>query len=451
MNIYPSSDNDLHSDILDQSTEDGMRKCEQKYFLEVEEKRRIDSSKLLFPIYVDYNKCQTSEQLFYELKNWWTQTKGRAEKTIDTRIKTARYCMNHQIYPINWFNFDEQPEQVINLLMYLINVEYKNKAKQTGNQNYGINQIHNIWKTIKTFAEAKGVDVKWWGWNPPARPENKVKIIPKPVTVNKLMHYHYSNDKYINALTKTILTVGFNSGLRPEELIILQVKNVDFENNCLIITEQKKRYRNRQIRMDPPILHSHQQNSLSNYIYKWRTRITDNPDGFLFLQKNGKPFPSEDALRRYLARKVKPVWKPFSPKKMRDWNAIARLIRTKEKKGIWDIREVTKALGHKHQTTTEIYIEFAEIYYENDKYDWLRAVLKHQKCLMQDYRSCQAILTNHKKRSPERKVTPVGENGPMGEYKQILPLFFSTNTEKRTSSTSLTKSFFLSLRVGVGS
>ena len=415
---------------------DGMHNVDSSKILETN-KNKIDNSKLLFPIHVDHLDCKTNEEFYDKVKTWWINTKNRAERTIDKRIQTARTMNSHDIFPINWMDFNNAPEHVINHLMYLINVEYSEKGKITGNKNYGIHEIHNRWKTINTFAEAIGVDISWWGWSPPPRPENKVKHIPRPEIVNKLMHYKYTNHRFTNALIKTILTVGFESGLRPEELMVLQVRNVDFENGFIIITEQKKRHRNRQIWLEKPVIYSHQQNSLKNWITIWRPYVTDIEDGFLFLNMFGRPFSSEDAFRRFLSRYCKPVWNYFCPKIMRDWNAIARLIRTKNETKNWQIREVTKALGHKFESTTEVYVEFAEQYYKNDKYDWLRAVLKfhpdskRMKRLMgQDHGTGQELsvkLTNDKKGSPEIKVPSVEDSGPRGVRSFVLLLEISSN------------------------
>jgi len=389
-------------------------------------KRKIDMSKLLYPLTVDFSKYETNEELYHSIKKWWIETKKKSEKTIDIRIRTARQFEHHSIYPINWLVFDNQPEQVINLLMYLENVEYKEKGKEKGIKNYGIHQIHNLWKTIGTFAEAKGIYIAWWPYILPERPENKVKNIPSPIIVNKLIHYKYSNDKYINSLIKTILTVGFYTGLRPEEITELKVGNIDFDNGLIVITEQKKRHRNRQIRVEKPVMYSRQQNSLSNYICIWRKKITDINNGILFLKPNGKPFETEDDLRGFLADYVKPIWNPFCPKIMRDWFAIAKLIRTKIETGKWDIYEVERNLGHSKVSTTEIYIEFAEMYYENFKFDWLRSVLKFHsnskrmnKLMKEDYRTCKKS-TNGKNGLGLIKFSPVGKYAPVGEQTEKI-------------------------------
>ena len=249
------------------------------------------------------------------------------------------------------------------------------------------------------------------------------------------MHYKYTTDRFTTSLVRTMLTVGFHIGLRPEELLILKVDDIFFDEGYIFIREQKKNYRQRQIWLDPPVLYSHQQNSLKNWTSVWREGIANGYSGdFLFIQKNGKPFSNVDTQRMFLNRYCKPVWKHFSPKIMRDWCAIARLIRTKIETKNWDIRVVKNALGHKYEKTTENYIKYAENYFRNDNYDWLRAVLKFhphskrmQKLMKQQYGACQKIPeilknrttdmngflpTNGQNGSPEVRSPPVGNYGP---------------------------------------
>jgi hypothetical protein len=152
--------------------------------------------------------------------------------------------------------------------------------------------------------------------------------------------------------------------------------------------------------------------------------VNEKSGDFLFIQKNGSPFPSEHALRMYLMPFVKPVWMEFCPKIMRDWSAIARLIRTKIETKKWDIRTVKYDLGHKTEKTTELYVRFAENYYRNDPYDWLRAVLKFHKdslrmkrIMGQEYGSRQEISQisiNTKKGAQSRWFSPVEISGPVG-------------------------------------
>ena len=70
--------------------------------------------------------------------------------------------------------------------------------------------------------------------------------------------------------------------------------------------------------------------------------------------------------------------------------------------------------------TTEDYIKFAENYYRNDPYDWLRAVLKfhpNSKKMKRYYRSCQEApqkLTNKKNGPPEAHFSHGEKDGRGG-------------------------------------
>ncbi len=409
--------------------------------VESQENRYIDHSKLIIPLLVNRSLYQTHEELYYGIRKWWLESpdkisdknprKGHGSKTIINYIRHARAMEKHPLYPVDWFKFD--PHQIINQMLYREHYEYPEKARELGDPTYGVTQLNNFWKTIRTFANAFGMDVSWWPWRPPAPPEHKRKNVPRPHIVNALLHYRYSKDRKTTALIRTLLTLGFQTGARPEELIALKLHWVDFDGCCINICEQKKRFRERLVWVDPPVMFSHQQNSIYNWINVWRPRITNEHSGdYLFIQTNGKPFESEDHLRRYLSRYVKPAWEPFCPKVMRDWCAIGRLIRTKLETKKWDTRQVTKALGHKYEKTTEEYIEYAEQYFRQDSYDWLRAVLKFhptsrrmQRLMKQQYRPCQEIpkkSTNDKNRSPEVKSPPVAIYGPGGIRTRDLQL-----------------------------
>ena len=389
----------------------------------------LDDSGLIVPLHIDRALYETQEELFKAVVGWWVNLKQRSPKTVNGRMNYARVMSNHPVYPVNWLKFDRV--QILNQLLYLQIYHYPEKAKETGNPNYGVFQLSNLWKTVGTFAQAYGINIKNWGYSPPAGPEPQVKIVPRPATVNKLIHYKYPCDKYTRALLRTLLTLGFQTGVRPEELITLKMNDIFFSEGYIFITEQKKKFRERQIWLEPPVMYSHQQNSLKNWVEIWRPqKATKNSGNYLFIKQDGTPFPSEDALRRFLSRYCKPVWPYFKPKIMRDWSAIGRLIRTKIETKKWDVWQVKNALGHAKVSTTEEYIRFAEDYYRHDCYDWLRAVLKYHpnskrmKCLVvQEHRSGQEVpevlnsapkSTNGKKGAPENRVSPVGKNGPGG-------------------------------------
>lgn len=347
---------------------------------------QIDDSKLLVPLHVDRTKYKTHEQLFTAIKEWWVNLKHRDESTINDRIRYAKAMTNHPVYPINWFDFI--PEQIINQLQFKQIEEYPSKAEEKGENKatYGICQLHNDWKVVNTFARAFGINISHWGYTPPSRPEPQKKIIPRPHIVHMLMNSKYSKDRFTNVLIKTIITIGFQIGWRPSEASIQKISDIYLDEGYLIIREPKKKHRERQVWIDDRVMNSPRQNSLHNWLNIWRPRYaTEESRDLLFIQKNGRPFPTVDAYRMFLNGYCKPIWNDFKPKIMRDWCAIAKLIQSKIETKKWDIRIVKNALGHKSEKTTEIYIKFAEEYYRHDPYNWLTAVLKFHNKIKKHY------------------------------------------------------------------
>jgi len=367
--------------------------------------RKIDDNKLLVPLHVNRNKYNSPEELYRAIRDWWINLKHREERTINDRIRYARAMANHSVYPVDWFKFE--PEQIINQLLFKQIYGYPKKAKEIGKnkETYGICQLHNDWKTVNTFAEALCENISYWGYTPPPIPEPQKKIVPRPYLVHQLMHTKYSNDRYTNVLVKTILTVGFQIGWRPEEAPIQKISDIYFDDGYLIIKEPKKKYRERQVWIDDRVINSPRQNSLHNLTYIWRPRYATEESGdFLFIQKNGKPFPTVDAYRMFLNGYCKPMWNNFSPKIMRDWCAIGTLIRTKIETKKWDIRTVRNKLGHRTENTTEAYVKFAEEYYRNDPYDWLSAVLKFHQNSKKHGGAVKQVEPSHLNRQIEKRL-----------------------------------------------
>ena len=315
---------------------------------------------------VDPTKYNDQEELFNAIKTWWIRTYKKKETTIKRRLDYARKMSEHPIYPINWITFN--PVQIINYLEQRQFVDYGNER--------GFHQIKNEWKTVNTFAKAYGLNIENWGYYPPEVPKAKVKIIPLPNQVHTLMHTKYSKNLYENALVQYTLTHGFIIGWRPSTIVIQKMSNVYIDDGYLIVNETKKN-RERQIFPEKDILINKRRKSFNNWIECWRPIVANEYSGdYLYLQPNGRPF-TVAYLRKYLAERVKPVWQYFHPYIMRHWCAIARLIKCKIESNVWDKAEVQDWLGHDKVSTTEEYIGFAKKYYLNNKYDWIRAVLKY--------------------------------------------------------------------------
>jgi len=335
-----------------------------------ENNKQLDIERLNNPYLLHPEDYETQQELFDAIKHWWIFKYRKKESTITDRLRYAKKMSEHNVFPINWLKFN--PVQIINYLEHREYVDYQNKR--------GKHQIINEWKTVKTFARAFGIDASLWGYTPPSPPKAKVKQIPLPPTVHRLLHARYSTNHYENALVTHILTHSFHIGWRPSELIIQNVKDVYLEEGYLIITETKKNNQPRQIWPDNNLMNSRQKKSLKNYIECWRTQVANKNSGdYLYLQKSGKPFKSTQHLNRYLKKYIAELYPGFHPYIWRHWCAIARLIRSKVETKRWDIWDVKEWMGHEKIDTTEDYVKFAKNYYRNAPYDWIRAVLKFYK------------------------------------------------------------------------
>lgn len=382
---------------------------EEKVKRTIKTKGILDVEQLTNPNLLHPSDFETQEELFNAIKHWWIFKYRKKEKTINDRLRYARKMAKHPIFPVNWLEFD--PVQIINYLEHREYIDYENKR--------GKHQIINEWKTIKTFAKAFGIDAKLWGYTPPCPPKAKVKQIPLPPTVHKILHHRYSTNHYENSLVSHILTHSFHIGWRPSELIIQSVNDVHLSEGYLIITETKKYNQPRQIWPDNILMTSRQKKSLKNYIECWRPQVeNEHSKDYLYLQKNGKPFKSTAHLRKYLKKYVAEIYPDFHPYIWRHWCAIARLIRSKIETKHWDIWDVKEWMGHDKIDTTEDYVKFAKNYYRNAPYDWIRAVLKFYKTntefLGQQKGTTKVRKQDRKKKVLASVILPVEKNAPIG-------------------------------------
>ena len=307
---------------------------------------------------------ETQEELFEAIKYWWIHKYRKKESTIIQRLRDARRMARHPIFPIDFKKFD--PNQIIAYLEY--------REKELGEK--GKHQIKNEWKVIKTFARAYGLNIDNWGYYPPNPPPAKVKIIPLPPMVHKILHTKYSKDRYLNALIQHVLTHGFTIGWRPSEAVIQKVSKVFPEEGYIIIEEAKKYGQQRQIFLERDVLSAEKRKSLKVWIDHWRPKVENQYSGnALYLWPSGRPVTVRK-LGQKLSKHGKKVWRHFQPYDMRHWCAVARLIKTKIETGNFDIYTVRNWLGHERITTTENYVRYAEQYYNQLPIDWIAAALR---------------------------------------------------------------------------
>jgi len=356
-------------------------------------KKYLDVGKTSFrnPYILNPADYKNQEELFNALKHWWIFRYRKRDTTIKGRLRDAKNMSQHPLFPVDWL--DLNPNQIIAYLEYREYHEFENKR--------GKHQVRNEWKTVKTIAKAFGINAELWGYIPPNPPSPKVRIIPFPTDVHRIVHYDYSKNRYTNSLYQYVLMQGFLIGWRPSELVIQKASDIHIEENYLIITETKKGNQARQIFPEKQILSGHQYKSFKNWIDHWRPQVENQYSGdYLYLQPNGKPY-TVDYLRKLIVPPVKQLWGHYSLYTMRHWCAIARLIKDYVERDTWDKTDVQDWLGHEKVGTTDNYTKYAKKYYMNAPYDWIKAILKY-----------------HAK-------NVVGENGK----KSINPLFLGVSTD----------------------
>ena len=293
-----------------------------------------------------------------------------AKGTIIRNMRYARFMENHAC-PINF----RKPtyKNFIQHMDYREQIDFKNGG--------GHGALKHEWQTMKMFLHAYGIPQ--WTYKPPSAPTYTTIPIPFPEQVNQILHLHYSDDAYENALIQYILCHNFIIGWRPPSepttIKITDIKIDNYNRGYIKITEPKKHYSTRYL-TPLEIMTNKRRKSFKNWIDCWRPKVANqHSQDYLYLKPNGKPFTPE-TLRMYLNRKAQPQIKTIFPEyynyTSRHFCAIARLIRTKIQTHHYDAYEVRDWLGHTKIETTMNYLKDAKHYYQLAPYDWIHRALK---------------------------------------------------------------------------
>lgn len=250
----------------------------------------------------------------------------------------------------------------------------------------GIGAIKHEWQAMRMVLRSKGIKI--WDYQLPPQRE-VIKKFPTPKQVYKIIKHKWSNNKYINALVQYYLTFNFIIGWRPpSEPAYMKTSNVYYDKDLVKIVEPKKHFRERLIEI-PEILKGKHVKSIENWNDYWRPKVVNEKSGdYLFLQPNGKPFwndktKSGDKLRIFINKIITPgiyeIYPEYYNYCSRHFCGVARLIRTFQKNGSYDIYEVSRHLGHTKLDTTLNYVKDARLYSKKFNYDWINRVLKSRK------------------------------------------------------------------------
>ncbi|MBN1859934.1 MAG: tyrosine-type recombinase/integrase [Candidatus Thermoplasmatota archaeon] len=273
------------------------------------------------------------DQLLNAVENWWIRTQRKSGGTFNRRRNLLEEMAKSPVFPIDLFDLD--PDQVY----YHLTWKEENYDK-VSNRN-GKDAMRNRWRALTMYAKAIGKDVSNWNYVPPKPGRPKHKIIPLPKDVYRMVHYHYSDDPYENALYQHLFFHGFLIGPRPDsEFSILECKNVHYEDKYVHFYQPKVGAW-RLIALEPEVMTMATRKSYKNWIEKWRPKVENQKSGdYVYLQPNGKPF-TDNYLRKQLNVMGKRVWPQFHPTVCRDWCSIARLIESD-----FNIEKVRKWMEH---------------------------------------------------------------------------------------------------------
>ncbi len=184
--------------LSEQSTpllgEDSVNHCEQLLKSHIGKNRK--------PRIVNPEDFTTTEELFDEIRTWWTQRYRKDEGSWISYQNKLEAMINHEIYPIDVF--DLNPDQIIAHLDYV--EEQVKEQQETDHDNSGIYRVISRWKAIKALMRAYGriEEIPNWNYTPPPAPKAKLKIIPSPSTVHKIIHHKYSKDRFETKLYQYI-------------------------------------------------------------------------------------------------------------------------------------------------------------------------------------------------------------------------------------------------------
>jgi integrase/recombinase XerD len=248
----------------------------------------------------------------------WMQVKGLAESTI------SNYASQVRLFGIHFQNIDRfrniTTEQIMDYLLTKV---------ATNSQRHA----HSALKLFYTNIIKQPMKFKYI---PYAKKEKK---LPQPLEASEIQ-------KMINACTNTkhkvILYLLYGCGLRVQELIDLQWKDIDRSASVIYVVKGKGK-KDRKVQLYPELL-----TLLTNYYREYKNEIGNNP----YILK-GQSAP------KYSQKSVNQVLKQLANKAEIRGNVHAHLLRhsyaTHMLDSGTDLRTIQELLGHSSSKTTEIY------------------------------------------------------------------------------------------------
>ena len=170
-----------------------------------------------------------------------------------------------------------------------------------------------------------------------------------PVVLSELEVTHILNSVK-NLKHKVILMTIYSSGLRLNELLSLQVKDIDFDRN-LIIVKMGKGKKDRQ-----SVLSKSLKGTLRQYLEKY------TPSKYVFEGRKGGKY-SASSVQAIMKKAVKNT----RLKKHATVHTLRHSFATHLLENGTDIRFIQELLGHKRLETTQIYTHISKVVFDRIK------------------------------------------------------------------------------------
>ncbi len=345
---------------------------------------------------------KSQDSTFLDVAVWSYFHKRLSISTIEKRLRYARFMEKHCM-PVDFNNPSYEN--------FRRHMDYREEIEHATP-----NALVHEWKTMRMFLEAYGIPV--WPYKPPYVPKHKRRTLPFPDIVKQFFTYKYSKNEYENALCQYLFYHSFFIGWRiPSEICEMTLDDVIIDSKgrgTITITETKKHKTKRTILPEKHILSSQSHKSFKNWIEVWRPKVANSKSGnALYLQPDGRPFTVRH-LGHKLSEHGKKIWPYFRPYDMRHWCAVARLIETKIQTKHFEPMTVKNWLGHEEINTTENYIHYAEMYYNQHPVSWIHHALRSQKIRRGKHEGllCKAPERNQRFLATLPVFSPVSCSGP---------------------------------------
>lgn len=265
-----------------------------------------------------------------------------AKKTVREHTFMLRYfiewCHQREIYypsEISTFTIERYNSYVYHL-----------KSKKTGQPLSLTNRRSRLFTVQKFFNWM--VENKHLSYNPSesiSLPKQRKKLPRNILTVEeieKILQQPDTNHAF-GIRNRAILELLYATAIRRKELVNIQLKDLDLENNALIIRNGKGN-KDRIVPIGERAI-----SWLEKYIYEVRPRfLPESNEDTVFLGREGMPF-NKNTINHIVSRCIKATGKIGSCHLLRHCAATHMLENGAS------IRHVQKLLGHKTISSTEIY------------------------------------------------------------------------------------------------